>query len=148
MAFGGIIGRQTTTYTNEEIDGMIQQVAGGLKIERGSYVGNGLYGSENPTTIIFRYNPILLWIWKETAKADDGLSYSGLFNISILNSNYIFNANLWFQAGFNTMNDTAVCKAKFENNTLSFYNEQPGNGLEYQFNRNGYDYSWWAICTE
>lgn len=42
MAFGGIVGKQTTTYTNEEIQEIVNNaVSGSLKFTTGNYTGDG-----------------------------------------------------------------------------------------------------------
>ena len=74
MAFGGIIGRQTTTYTNEEIDGMIQ---GTPKIEIGSYVGTGEYGASNPNSLTFSFVPKIVFLGISSNNPSAGFIVSG-----------------------------------------------------------------------
>lgn len=51
------------------------QLGGGVKIETGSYVGNGKYGASNPNKLTFSFEPIFFTISKT-----DG-PYSALGNL-------------------------------------------------------------------
>ena len=146
MAFGGIIGRQTTTYTNEEIDGMIQglqqQIAGGLKIETGSYIGNGQYGEANALSIAFTNQPWIVWIYNESF-ITDGLNHSLFFNCYALNSIYYGYGAVCFNRSYQTITPYAP-HARMVGYTLYWYGD---NNTQYWANLNNQTYKWFAICS-
>lgn len=84
MAYGGIIGRQTTTYTNEEIDGMIQglqqQISGSLSYVYGTYVGHGRGGESDASYLDFPDGvPKVLFIWAQFPYTATGNYNKGSF---------------------------------------------------------------------
>ena len=145
MAFGGIIGRQTTTYTNEEIDGMIQglqqQITGGLKIETGSYVGNGKSGPDS-ISISFVNQPWIVWIYSLTQ--NNGLDYSMLFNCQVLTGTYQNYAFITFSKD-NISSIFEKSYTKIVGNTIYWY------GDDYTQNKwcNSINqtYKYFAICS-
>lgn len=83
MGFGGLLGKSTTTYSDEEIlsssvksqlglgadsvpsDAFAllgQTMASGARIVTGSYVGTGTYGESNPNTLTFDFEPKAIFI--------------------------------------------------------------------------------------
>ena len=91
MAFGGIIGKQTTTYTNEEIDGMIQglqqQIGGSLSYVYGTYVGQGRGGENNASYLDFPDGvPKVLFIWAQFPYRSNNVSNGAFGYIPIFGS--------------------------------------------------------------
>ena len=91
MAFGGIIGKQTTTYTNEEIDGMIQglqqQIGGSLSYVYGTYVGHGRGGESNASYLDFPDGvPKVLFIWAQFPYRSSNVFNGGFAYIPIFGS--------------------------------------------------------------
>lgn len=142
MAFGGIIGRQTTTYTNEEIDGMIQQaVSNKAIIETGSYVGklsSSQTGSNtNCVSIHFTYEPYLFFVYQQ-GRTFSNSNAAIIFPQALFNN---FSSNLMLIApSFSASYDQFV--AKYENKILSYY---LSGG--YDFNYINTQYNWFAICS-
>ena len=81
MAFGGIVNKSTTTYTNEEIQNLINTK---VEIISGSYKGKGTYGSSSPNTIIFSNSPWAVVVWNENAGRYSGYIW---FFINKINTN-------------------------------------------------------------
>ena len=50
------------TDFNEAFAKIDEGMSGGLKVETGSYIGNGLYGAEHPNTLNFDFAPKLVLI--------------------------------------------------------------------------------------
>lgn len=116
MAFGGITGKQTTTYTNEEIDGMIQGVP---KIEIGSYTGTGTYGVDNPNSLTFSFLPKIVLLCVSSNNPEAGFITSS------------FNAIPWgvqrqigLTSSFTNPNANTF---SFSGTTMSWYNDRIAN---------------------
>ena len=92
---------------NRKIDAAVGQImahAGNCKIVTGTYVGDGKYGRDNPTSITFPGKPLLVYI-------GNGYSMLGLNPMPVLPV---------FSAGGNNYYN---CKAKWEGNTLTWYTD-------------------------
>lgn len=67
----GTVGNTTITY--------LGQLGGGARIEVGSYVGTGTYGSLNPITLTFVGIPKLVIVEREQSSVDDYSNGLGVF---------------------------------------------------------------------
>ena len=81
-------------------------------IETGSYVGTGTYGSKNPNTLTFRFEPKFVHIQSYSIGNADGTGYGFAFFLSGTHG---------FTIGPSSSNDLYPLNAKFNKNILSWY---------------------------
>ena len=81
-------------------------------IETGSYVGTGTYGSGNPNTLTFRFEPKFVHIQSYSIGNGDGTGYGFAFFLS---------GTRGFTIGPSSSNDLYPLNAKFNKNILSWY---------------------------
>ena len=81
-------------------------------IETGSYVGTGTYGSENPNTLTFGFEPKFVHIQSYSIGNADGTGYGFAFFLS---------GTRGFTIGPSSSNDLYHLNAKFNKNILSWY---------------------------
>ena len=81
-------------------------------IETGSYVGTGTYGSKNPNTLTFRFEPKFVHIQSYSIGNADGTGYGFAFFLSGARG---------FTIGPSSSNDLYPLNAKFNKNILSWY---------------------------
>lgn len=81
-------------------------------IETGSYVGTGTYGSGNPNTLTFGFEPKFVHIQSYSIDNDDGTGYGFAFFLS---------GTRGFTIGPSSSNDLYPLNAKFNKNILSWY---------------------------
>ena len=75
------LGLSGTPTVNDALTA-ITLVAGGAKIETGSYVGTGTYGSSNPCSLTFDFAPKVLFMLgvASTTISSGGLTYTALLS--------------------------------------------------------------------
>lgn len=83
-------------------------------IETGSYVGTGTYGSGNPNTLTFRFEPKFVHIQSYSIGNGDGTGYGFAFFLSGTHG---------FTIGPSSSNDLFSLNAKFNKNILSWYKD-------------------------
>lgn len=83
-----------------------------ISIETGSYVGTGTYGSGNPNTLTFRFEPKFVHIQSYSIGNADGTGYGFAFFLS---------GTRGFTIGPSSANDLYHLNAKFNKNILSWY---------------------------
>lgn len=135
MAFGGIVGKSTTTYTNEEIQDLINTK---VEIISGSYVGKGTYGSDSPNTIILSNLPWAVVVWSINAGRYDGYIWFFINKTNITNTrttNSVGNVQ-------GVLGQDIYYTFSTDNKSLIWYNNSnPFN----QFNQNNYTYYYLAF---
>ena len=104
----------------------------GLLLYTGSYRGTGTYGSSNPTSITFPFEPII-WFTPEDRYASNYMGSYGIVVLSMFGEDYEI-------TGFPS--SSGVTKIKKVGNTLSWYNETSAG---YQLNGSGTTYYYAAI---
>lgn len=73
---GNIAGKAT-------VDSILSLVSGGAKIQTGSYVGTGTYGSANPCSLTFDFVPKYIAIYPSASSGDGQQSYpSGIQSLT------------------------------------------------------------------
>ena len=110
---------------------------GKAKIQTGSYIGTGTYGSDNPCSLIFESIPKFVYI-----KSFDS-SYAGFFLPFTLTDSFTFCAYQGFTE--NEGLQSSNLHAKFKNLTLSWYSAGAYRDAKYQFNTSGKKYCYIAI---
>lgn len=150
------------------VDGLVGDINSVLdssvKIETGSYVGTGTYGSSNPNSLTFGFQPKIIiinqfktstynylngWSFSNPQIIHDGVS---LLPKSQINSNYlehpeIFSKSSVIAFSFNsefTNNHSGICYGSFENNSfiwccndegpIDYENWAQGNFTNYRYN--------------
>lgn len=110
---------------------------GKAKIQTGSYIGTGTYGSANPCSLIFESIPKFVYI-----KSFDS-SHAGFFLPFTLTDSFTWFAYQGFteNAGLQSAN----LSAKFKNLTLSWYSAGAYTDAKYQLNTSEKKYCYIAI---
>lgn len=155
MAYGGIIGKQTTTYTNEEIDGMIQelqqQISGSLSYVYGTYVGQGRGGENDASYLDFPDGvPKVLFIWAQFPYTRNYISNGGFAYIPIFGSTeeeirgYSFGQFFYNNSSANaTSNYLLGCVVK--NNRLYWYSRGASSDSYAQLDISGVNYCYLGL---
>ena len=81
-------------------------------IETGSYVGTGTYGSGNPNTLTFRFEPKFVHIQAGNIGKEDSSGFKFAFFVL---------GTKGFSIGPGSANELYNLNAKFDGNTLSWY---------------------------
>lgn len=152
MARFNSMASQINSGVNSEVSTLntaIQNLAAsGVKLQLGSYVGTGTYGSSNPCSITFDFVPQYFAIYYINAQYGTG-GLGG--NAPITNKDYggvnIINPSTLkesYDGGAPAYNANNPGKAKFtqSSKTLQWYNEY---GSTEQYNNSGTKYYWIAI---
>lgn len=112
------------------------QLGSKARIETGSYVGTGKYGSSNPNTLMFGFVPSLVIIsYRFNASRVAGV-FQGIFTPAIYTSAY---SDMGYCYSFDSLNTN--CFAKISGNTLYWY----ANTADHQLNMSGQTFSYTAI---
>ena len=150
MGFGGLFGKSTTTYTDEEILSssvksqlglsadatpsdafslLNQNLSISSKIAIGNYNGNGQYGQDHPNTLTFDFEPKFFFIMgqKDTRLADTAMMW--------------IRPNPYLQPVETPSSPFYGCYMSTSGNTLSWYT----NSSSDQFNSEGYKYYYLAL---
>lgn len=104
----------------------------GLLLYTGQYTGTGTYGSSNPTSITFPFEPII-WFTPEYQYAPNHMDSYGIVVLSMFGGDYGVTG---FPSG------GGITRIKKDGNTLSWYNDTNAN---YQLNYSGVPYYFAAI---
>lgn len=103
------------------------------RIETGSYVGTGTWGESNPVTLTFDFVPEVVWVAEIPSETDDDS-----VQICLLNG--------MSQVYYVLSNVTMGVHVSWSGNSVSYnYNASPHYGAEYQFNKSGKTYVYYAI---
>lgn len=119
---------------NDAFAALAVAIASGTKIQTGSYVGTGTYGSANPCSLTFDFEPLMVAV----CSLNNGLIP--------LNGCWL-NCFLWIEGESSTQigvtGTSGLCNFDKTNNTLSWYTKY---GTDYnQCNGNKTTYKWLAI---
>ena len=104
----------------------------GARIEAGSYIGTGTYGSGNPNTLTFSNEPEIVFI------SPAGTANWAIFIIKDLTENYKGH-------GYISPDRMSYNYAKYSGRKLDWYNNYSSNANMYQMNFNGAQYHYVAI---
>ena len=130
---------QINSGVNSEILDVLAQLGTKAKIQTGSYIGTGTYGSNNPNTLTFDFEPKLLIV----AGTVNGHSTNQVYGVTVI---YIEGQN---EYGFLVQTNAGYVNGNVyrDGNTISWYNtdssSQYSPGL--QFNISGETYSYIAF---
>jgi len=102
-------------------------------IETGSYVGTGTHGSANPCSITFNGTPVFVLVSGNRNKA--------LFDPLGMVSGY---SSYWFDS-LGAVQASTNTHAEMNGKTLSWYNTNSSGAANYQMNKSGTTYYWFAI---
>ena len=106
-------------------------IADGAKIQRGSYVGTGVYGSDNPNILTFNFVPKFVWLFDEgTSLESDWYTHSMLILYGITTKHKFFSDK--------------VINISYNGATMEWYlveNDRAGN----QWNTDGKTYYYIAV---
>lgn len=133
---------QINSGVNSEISDVLAQLGTKAKIETGSYTGTGTYGSANPTSLTFGFEPKLVIVWIAYQPSENyGLrpaSNSGAWNSSFIYTKGQCRTNIYYNNTVYT-NELSVV-----GNTFSWYTKS--NNAPYgQLNQSGVTYEYFAI---
>lgn len=128
---------QINNGVNSEISEVLAQLGTKAKIQTGSYIGTGTYGSDNPCSLAFESVPKFVYI------KSFGSSCAGFFLPYTLTDSFTNFAYQGFteNAGLQASN----LHAKFKNLTLSWYSAGAYTDAKYQLNSSGITYNYIAI---
>lgn len=107
------------------------QIVGGVKIEKGSYVGTGTYGPSNPNVLTFDFNPQIIVFFGRATETGFG--------------NSPYSANLLWGIATGLTNHTvssANNTISYSSNTMQWYSSYSADG---QFNYDKIIYRYVAI---
>ena len=120
-----------TTRSNSEINSLIDsKISSFVKIQTGSYIGNGSFGEDNPKTLTFNFVPKIVLIWK----ADTGM-------VPYSNEGWVHSLFWVTGATYSTMQGR-ILRISLSNKTLSIYSTESAS---YQMNENTMNYNWLAL---
>lgn len=135
-ASGNTVGKATIS----SLASVLQSVGGYAKIQTGSYVGTGTYGSSNPCSLTFDFVPKFICILQK---------YYALRVKS--NNSVAFGILLWetgverFESGYNLSGSGSIeyTYTNLTGTTFTYY--ATGNGGKNFFNETGQTYNWIAF---
>lgn len=104
-------------------------VDGFVKLYEGSYVGNGLYGKDNPVVLNFDFEPYVIFL--DTFKVEYEEKAPVTYRIFHLETSLLYSALY-----------TGTVEWKNNNKTVSYYEN---HDAEYQFNESGKTYHYIAL---
>ena len=140
---GGIHDQQEYTEAGDWLDVWGNAIPA-VKIETGSYVGTGTYGSGNPNTLTFRFEPHVVIVAgmsnSNPGTGGDNYVEVGFFFPDILQEAY--KASSYFLIG-SSISQYSCAKFEDATNTLSWYYYTSGAGD--QLNYSGKTYFYVAI---
>ena len=117
---GNIAGKAT-------IDSILSLVSGGAKIQTGSYVGTGTYGSANPCSLTFDFEPKWAFISEESATGQT-LQGCGVAFFNNKSATYTIGCGITGTSQFAYSNPANFISA-WDNNSLSWYGSAANNQL-------------------
>lgn len=121
----------------------------GAKIQTGSYIGTGVYGSGNPNSITFNFAPKVVWCGDSVLRAttysgDSGadMHYIGMLLTSLLTTSYKKDYGFGYSPGNLGTNAGIFGRISNDDKTIYWYNTI---GPENQYNQSNKTYYWLAI---
>lgn len=129
----------TMAAFNEKLQAIFDFAESKAKIEVGSYVGTGTYGSSNPNTLTFGFEPKLVII-AEALKPGNFI----WFNVFALGNEYIDNRGYQYRYIIDGSTASYLLMAKIQNLTLKWYTTGTSATVN-QFNVSGTTYYYIAI---
>ena len=107
-----------------------------IHIETGSYTGTGTYGSSNPNSLTFEFEPKLVWIYRYV-ESNGGSNFCNVTFSPIIKNK----STVYYQVGRSTTYSNFY-GVKWINNAVTWYSD--GNAIE-QLNYSGNEYYYVAI---
>ena len=136
-------------YTEQEYDTKITDVLGnliaipadqikdGVKIAVGSYTGTGTYGSSNPNSLTFDFEPKAIFMWAVDNSIRFPNTLAATTYIAAIPAN-----NVYYYGGFDYPGQTrGKIKRSIDGKTITWYSTDPG----YQLNSSAFTYYYLAI---
>lgn len=114
---------------------------GGAKIQTGSYVGTGTYGSSNPCSLTFDFKPQLIVIWREISAGYNAVSKYELMQNLYVSQGIMPGSGRW-NAIVTNGSDSDYGKILQWGNTVIFF---ANNRADYQPNDKNVEYYYFAI---
>lgn len=114
-----------------------ENAVGASKIETGSYVGTGTYGSSNPNSLTFGFEPKVVFI-----HANGSSSYCQFYCFALTD---VYSSFGYMGSVDGTMQTTDQYRAKVSNNLLNWYYDGGASQALRQFNSTGFTYTYIAI---
>lgn len=136
LEYGDVLSPVPLNKNAEILDTQLQQLrtllAGGWKLEYGSYVGTNVYGSGNPNSLTFSFEPKFVWILP--------VNSSGRY----ITKAYLFNGvTKMFSNGSNSPG--YQCVLTWGTKCASWYTTSTSNCAYVQCNSQAYTYYWFAL---
>ena len=136
-------------YTEQEYETKITDVLGnlisipadqikdGVKIATGSYTGTGTYGSSNPNSLTFEFEPKAIFMWAVDKSIRFPNTLAATTYIAAIPAN-----NVYYYGGFDYPGQTrGKIKRSIDGKTITWYSTDPG----YQLNSSAFTYYYFAI---
>lgn len=123
----------TNTYINDMVTAAKEA---GVKIATGSYVGTGTYGSDNPCSLTFDFEPQMVAIRKKYAIYAFPLT---------MDANTYYDCILWFYWVTQASIIGGDCYFSLSGNTLNYYTPSSSTAGGGQLNTSGETYCYIAI---
>ena len=116
---------------NEKLQAIFDDAESKAKIEVGSYVGTGTYGSSNPNTLTFGFEPkIVFVVGRVYLNLSNMATDFAVFNMTELRDEYL-NAGYFEYSPESSTSSSKDKYAKKNGNTLSWYSSKSNT---YQMN--------------
>lgn len=142
----------TPSTPNEALNLLASAVAAGAKVQTGSYVGTGTYGSANPCSLSFDFVPIVVvMLAYQSLNAQNSVAifgwdtgttgstyYTGISVVPVAALNETYRRGASFTSHF--VNDQSFGKRSSDGKTIYWYNATSNQG---QFNDSNTTF-WWA----
>lgn len=133
----GTAGKTTLTA----LATLMSSLGGGAKIQTGSYVGTGTYGSSNPCSLTFDFVPVAFYISGPVASAENTCAGVAIKRLNNSNQSGFLVINLGYNST-TSQNPVYNFPCKFDGKTISYWAIA---GPGYQCNVSGYAYMYYAI---
>lgn len=96
---GYVVSTSSTTYPEDGQQGdyrytRLGQIGGAARIETGSYVGTGTYGSSTPNSLTFGFDPMVVFLSPEVPNRNSSFITALKGNTSALDANTGYNINI------------------------------------------------------
>lgn len=133
--------QQINSGVNSEVSALTDLISSGAKIQTGSYVGTGTYGSSNPCSLTFDFVPVAFYISGPVASAENTCAGVAIKRLNNSNQSGFLVINLGYNST-TSQNPVYNFPCKFDGKTISYWAIA---GPGYQCNVSGYAYMYYAI---
>ena len=133
---------QINSGVNSEISEVLAQLGTKAKIQTGTYVGTGTYGSSNPCSLTFDFEPEFVMVFRYNSNISPFYAHDASTSTRT-------DCMIWLNKSNCEMNESSTNIISFDEstNTLSWYIEKPGNYVEalMQLNLSGETFKYIAV---